>query len=184
MLPFFLRILPLPIVAAFVMSSCVSDYYPGSDGNIFLRNRRPPKYGHGGTDSPPADRGTADSSATRKPRADVEGNVGATGGGDTQYLPATADERRERTEEPAPAESTSSEPSRTSEPSTTARTDEGSAPKPKPSEDSNLQFGIPVPGKEGLVYSPYYSGGYVDVKGMPPGSKARCPYTKKIFRVP
>jgi hypothetical protein len=44
--------------------------------------------------------------------------------------------------------------------------------------------GIPVPGKPGLIYSPYHQAGYVDVKGMPSGSKVRCPYTKRVFLVP
>jgi hypothetical protein len=184
----FLRIFLPPLLAAVALSGCVPDYYPGSDGNIFLRHRRPPKYGHGGTDTPPSE--VAQSSrAGRQPRADVEGNVGAAGSGETQYL-GSRSERREETEPPAERstdpDTTESQPSRPSESgdSTTSRTEE-SPPKSKPpAEDSNLQFGIPVPGKEGLVYSPYYSGGYVDVKGMPPGSKARCPYTKRIFRVP
>ena len=43
----------------------------------------------------------------------------------------------------------------------------------------------PVPGKPGFVISPYDSnGGYVDVTGYPPGSKAKDPYSQKIFIVP
>jgi hypothetical protein len=51
-------------------------------------------------------------------------------------------------------------------------------------DDGSLPFGVPVPEKDGLVYSPFDNTGYVDVKGMPSGSKARCPYSKKVFRVP
>ncbi|MGI8603790.1 MAG: hypothetical protein ACR2OZ_12450 [Verrucomicrobiales bacterium] len=51
-------------------------------------------------------------------------------------------------------------------------------------DESSLPYGVPVPEKDGLVYSPFSNDGYVDVKGMPSGSKARCPYSKKIFRVP
>lgn len=43
----------------------------------------------------------------------------------------------------------------------------------------------PVPGKPGFVISPYDpSGGYVDVTGYPSGSKAKDPYSQKIFVVP
>lgn len=47
-------------------------------------------------------------------------------------------------------------------------------------------FGTPVYGKPGFVYSPYsYSqAGEVNVTGIPSGTKVRCPYTKRIFRVP
>jgi hypothetical protein len=184
----FFRFFLLPVLAALLLSSCVSDYYPSSDGNIFLRQRRPPKYGHGGTDSPPADAGAADASRARQPRGDVEGEVGAARRGGTEYLPETPDTPGERTEETTPErpppDRTADETSKPSDSGTTPRTGNAGTSKPAATEDSNLQFGIPVPGKEGLVYSPYYSGGYVDVKGMPPGSKARCPYTKKIFRVP
>jgi len=48
----------------------------------------------------------------------------------------------------------------------------------------DLPYATPVPGKEGLVTSPYSSQGYVDVKGMPPGTMAKCPYTGKIFLAP
>jgi len=43
----------------------------------------------------------------------------------------------------------------------------------------------PVPGKAGYVFSPFDpSGGYVDVTGYPSGSKAKDPYSQKIFIVP
>lgn len=43
----------------------------------------------------------------------------------------------------------------------------------------------PVPGKAGYVYSPYDpNSGYVDVTGYPSGSKAKDPYSQKIFIVP
>ena len=48
----------------------------------------------------------------------------------------------------------------------------------------NYPWGTPVPGKTGLVASPYSNQGYVDVKGMIPGSMAKDPYTGKIFLVP
>lgn len=43
----------------------------------------------------------------------------------------------------------------------------------------------PVPGKPGYVFSPFDpSGGYVDVSGYPSGSKAKDPYSQKVFIVP
>jgi hypothetical protein len=61
------------------------------------------------------------------------------------------------------------------------------APQPKPaaSEAKDLPVGEKVPGKEGFLYSPYTPArSLVDVVGIPSGTKVRCPYTRKIFRVP
>lgn len=58
-------------------------------------------------------------------------------------------------------------------------------PPPPPQPPAELPYGKPVPGKRGFVYSPYdSSAGFVDVQGIAPGTKVRCPYTGKIFRVP
>ena len=50
---------------------------------------------------------------------------------------------------------------------------------------SELPYGTPVPGRPGLVNSPY-AGTYqlVDVTGLSPGQEVKCPYSGKAFRVP
>jgi hypothetical protein len=43
----------------------------------------------------------------------------------------------------------------------------------------------PVPGKPGLVFSPFNAGGgYIDVSGYAPGSKVKDPASQQIFIVP
>lgn len=56
--------------------------------------------------------------------------------------------------------------------------------KETPPKEARLPWGVPVEGKAGFVYSPYGSKQIVDVSGLSPGIKVRCPYTNKIFRVP
>jgi len=50
---------------------------------------------------------------------------------------------------------------------------------------SDLPYGIPVPGKQGLVTSPFSpDSGYVDVRTFPPGTEVKDPYTGKSFLTP
>lgn len=57
-----------------------------------------------------------------------------------------------------------------------------SARKSAPRQD--LPFGELAPGKTGFVYSPYSTKELVDVSGIPTGTKVKCPYSGKTFRVP
>lgn len=57
-------------------------------------------------------------------------------------------------------------------------------PVPVTSSNQGLSYGTPVPGKPGYVYSPYEKTKVVDVKGYPPGTEVKCPYTNKNFLVP
>ena len=50
---------------------------------------------------------------------------------------------------------------------------------------SSLLYGTPVPGKQGLVTSPFSpDSGYIDVGSFPPGTEVKDPYTGKIFLTP
>ncbi|MGC1481496.1 MAG: hypothetical protein WA771_13415 [Chthoniobacterales bacterium] len=66
--------------------------------------------------------------------------------------------------------------------------DEEPTPTPTPEPDTSvgsLPYGIPVPGKPGFVISPHSrNSGYVDVRGFPPASEVKDPYSGQTFLVP
>jgi hypothetical protein len=52
-------------------------------------------------------------------------------------------------------------------------------------QKATLPYGTPVPGKPGLVTSPFApDAGYVQVLGFPPGTPVEDPYTGKLFLTP
>jgi len=55
----------------------------------------------------------------------------------------------------------------------------------KKKRNGDIPYGIPVPGKQGLVTSPFSpDSGYIDVRSFPPGTEVTDPYTGKIFLTP
>ena len=59
------------------------------------------------------------------------------------------------------------------------------APSGASQQKTELPHGTPVPGKPGLVTSPFApDSGYVDVTGFPPGTAVEDPFTGKIFLTP
>ena len=49
----------------------------------------------------------------------------------------------------------------------------------------DMPYGIPVPGRKGIVINPYWpEGNYVDISAFAPGTAVKDPYTGKIFLVP
>lgn len=82
---------------------------------------------------------------------------------------------------PSPAGDAASSPTPNATPSVRTAS---AAPAAK-GKKRDTPFGIPVPGKQGFVTSPFApDGNYVDVHAFAPGTEVKDPYTGKIFRVP
>lgn len=110
-------------------------------------------------------------------------------------ITACADKQEETTEEeqtstvgPTTTVSSTPTPRPTPTPSTPSPTDFSATPTPAPTptpQVQNYSRGVPEPGKPGYVRSPYNpDSGLVDVRGIPPGTEVRDPYSGRIFLVP
>ena len=56
-------------------------------------------------------------------------------------------------------------------------------PEP-PKQVGEIPYGKSVPGKPGFVFSPSDQLKYIDVRGFPPGTEVKDPYSGKSFLVP
>src|SRR5262245_58936915 len=83
-------------------------------------------------------------------------------------------------------------PSAGGQPSQATKEEESAAPVRRLSAaemakmKAGLPYGVPVPGRKGMVSSPYLpeDGKYIDVSDLASVSIAKDPYTGKFFRVP
>ena len=56
---------------------------------------------------------------------------------------------------------------------------------PPPPTPTNPEYAIKAEGKPGYVVSPYDpQHRLIDVRGLPPGTEAECPYSRRTFLVP
>lgn len=187
------------VLSGSLVSCATDDYYAGDD-NIFL-NRRPPRYGHGGTENPryrfgansereeSETRSRRSSNSRERDTADREEESRSRRRSEEKSEPRRSEREvaRERDREATPETRSSDreERERERERSTAATTPSSSESEPsKPKLDvKDIPYAQPVPGADGVVYSPY-TNQKVDVKGMAPGALAKDPVSKKIFRVP
>jgi len=94
----------------------------------------------------------------------------------TDRGPAVAHDNDESDEKPAPKK----KHDEVVDPTPAVKND-----KIPPPPVNNPEYAIKVDGKPGYVKSPYDTQGrLIDVRGLPPGTEAECPYSRRTFLVP
>lgn len=176
------------IALAFVFVGCALDQPPSRRDTIFHSAEDSPRtgsqgssrYGLNGTHSP-TERKKSSSRSNRNQESNSRSNRRSNSDPDGIVKPRDLDPEPDR-EDPVIA---SNEPK-------LEREDPKPEPTPAPTPSGDAPYAEAVPGKVGLVYSPFVSDkskALVNVTDennvpLPPGTEVQCPITKKNFRVP
>ena len=179
-------------------------------GNVFVQGygdgSQPPRYGHGGTESPSERRARRERERRAFEKAEKQREAAREYANnkrmreerrkrviypEQQMQDSPADDPPKLPEEIAMADLKSEpqpEPTSDIEPVPEIEPKPEPEPTPEPTPEPKKQvvpYGRPVPGQKDRVYSPHApDAGYVDVSGIKPGTLVKCPFTKKNFRVP
>ena len=173
------RALMLAGGTALIATSCTTTPTYGPDGNVFVQ----PRYGYGSPNQ------AQQTDNMGRPIKSTDRNYNRNS---NRKIPDIKRDPNDTTVDVTPPDSNEKKDA-AADPSTPAdTTDKVEADKPADITDAkpaapreDLQYGQPVVGKKGFVYSPFAPDkGQVDVDGIPAGTKVKCPYTGKTFRVP
>jgi hypothetical protein len=125
--------------------------------------------------------GCSDSTTRQQPTSATPSQVGSSTNTDASFV-----ETESSTNTPTPSDATVTiNPAATPPTNPPANPFLSPAPQAAPATTHDLPYATPVPGKPGFVTSPHSpNAGYVDVRGFPPGTEVKDPYSGKTFLVP
>ncbi|MFV1994419.1 MAG: hypothetical protein ACC661_03190 [Verrucomicrobiales bacterium] len=193
-------ILALGLIVPWVLSSCYP-FVPPPEEDPFPYG--PPRYGHQGTSSsgganahhpPPA--GTVGANANANAGANANAAAAQPGAPATPGAPGTATggtEGAPGSATPAPGTAPATPPASHVGASPTGAAGSGGGATAAAGGDE-VPYGIPVPGKDGMLYSPFSpDAGFIDITTrapdgsttvLPPGTKIKDPFSGKAILVP
>ena len=167
-----------PIAFSIALASCETMHPPpGGEYGMTVMQNGPEKFGYQGTHNPKDDR----PKRKAQPEDPDSNGINRRNPDDPNSMENSATTEngivKPRIPTPGPVETT--DPIEPIE-----ETTDPVKPKPKSPATKVYPMAELVPGKSGVVFSPYVSGKKVSIEGFKPGDLAECPWSGKPFRVP